>query len=217
MSDLIAGKKSDELLDYLSRRRSVPAKDLTEPGPTTEQIEAMISAAARVPDHGRMFPWHFIVFRDGARYELGAILKAAQLKKDPDTPVEKIVQEEKRFLRAPVVIAVISRIRPGKHPRWEQTLSAGAACQNLCLAANALGFGSNWLTEWYAYDDHVRDALGLDERDQIAGFIYIGTPALIPDERPRPETALLTTWWSKDTPLNCGDNYDKAGFSLPER
>ncbi|QQG37057.1 MAG: nitroreductase [Micavibrio aeruginosavorus] len=216
MNHPIAGKKSAELLDYLNKRRSVPAKDLTEPGPTAEHIRTMIAAAARVPDHGKMFPWHFLVFRDEARHEMGAILKTALLKKDPDTPIEKLAQEENRFLRAPVIIAVISRIRPGKNPRWEQILSAGAACQNLCLAANALGFGTNWLTEWYAYDDYVRHALGLDKRDQVAGFIYIGTPANIPDERPRPEIALLTTWWQKNAPLNRGDNYDKSGFSLPD-
>ena len=216
MTTLIAGKKSPELFDYLSRRRSVPLKDMTTPGPTDSQIEAILAAATRVPDHGKMFPWHFIVFRGDARTQMGALLKQAKLKKEPEAPPEVLAQEENRFLRAPVVIAVISRIRPGKHPRWEQILSAGAACQNLCLAANALGFGTNWLTEWCAYDQNVHQAMGLDDRDKIAGFIYIGTPANTPEERPRPDPALLTTWWNGPSPLNRGDSYDKTEFKLPD-
>lgn len=216
MTDLIAGKNSPELLDYLTRRRSASVMDMTGPGPTDTQIETILAAATRVPDHGKMFPWHFIVFRGDARDKIGAVLKAALLKKEPQAPAEKLTQEENRFLRAPVVIAVISRIRPGKHPRWEQILSAGAACQNLCLAANALGFGSNWLTEWYAYDENVRQQLGLDARDQIAGFLYIGTPGKTPEERPRPDNSLLTTWWSGTAPLNRGDSYDKTEFKLPD-
>lgn len=215
MTDLIAGKKSAELIDYLTHRRSVPAKDLAGPGPDDAQIETILSAATRVSDHGKMFPWHFIVFRGDARAKMGALLKDALLKKEPDAPPEKMAQEESRFLRAPVVIAVISRIRPGKNPRWEQILSAGAACQNLCLAANALGFGSNWLTEWYAYDENVHQALGLDDRDRIAGFIYIGSVAKMPEERPRPDNALLTTWWDGQKKPVRGDEYDKDGFSLP--
>jgi len=216
MTDLIAGKKSPELLDYLNRRRSVSAKDMAEPGPTDEQINAILAAASRVPDHGKMFPWHFIIFRGDARNKMCLVLKQALAKKEPEAPPEKLAQEESRFLRAPVVIAAVSRIRPGKHPRWEQTLSAGAACQNLCLAANALGFASNWLTEWYAYDDNVRQALSLDERDKIAGFVYIGTPGKQPEERPRPDPALLTTWWEGPGPLNRGDSYDKTEFRLPD-
>lgn len=216
MTTLIAGKKSSELLDYLARRRSVGLKDMTTPGPTDEQIKTILAAATRVPDHGKLFPWHFIVFRGNARTQMGALLKQARLKKEPDAPAEVLTQEENRFLRAPVVIAVISRIRPGKHPRWEQILSAGAACQNLCLAANALGFGTNWLTEWCAFDPNVHQELGLDDRDRIAGFIYIGTPANTPEDRPRPDPVALTTWWDGNKALNRGDLYDKSEFKLPD-
>lgn len=214
--ELIAGKPSAELTDYLNRRRSVPLKDMQGPGPSRGQIEQILSAAMRVPDHGRLFPWHFIVFEGNARTNMGTILKTAFLKKEPEAPPEKIAQEEARFLRAPVVIAVVSRIRPAKHPRWEQHLSAGAACQNLCLAANAMGFGTNWLTEWCAFDPHVHQALGLDDRDRIAGFVYIGSVAKTPEERPRPDPSLLTTWWNEESPLQRGDSYDKTEFKLPD-
>lgn len=216
MTELIAGKHSPELLDYLVRRRSAPVKDMGGPGPDHEQIRTIIAAASRVPDHGKLFPWHFIVFKDDARVKMGALLKDALQKKEPDAPAEKLTLEETRFLRAPVVIAVVSRIRPAKHPRWEQYLSAGAACQNLCLAANALGFATNWLTEWYAFDKNVHQALGLDDRDRIAGFIYIGTATKAPEERPRPDADQLTTWWDGTGALNRGDSYDKVEFKLPD-
>lgn len=216
MTDLIAGKPSAALIEYLSRRRSTAVKDMTGPGPDDEQIKTMIAAAARVPDHGKLFPWHFIVFRGDARAKMGTLLKDALQKKEPGAPAEKLALEEARFLRAPVVIAVISRIRPAKHPRWEQYLSAGAACQNLCLAANALGFGTNWLTEWCAFDKNVHQALGLDERDRIAGFVYIGNVGHMPEERPRPDTSQITTWWDGKSPLLRGDDYDKTEFKLPD-
>jgi nitroreductase len=118
-------------------------------------------------------------------------------------------------MRAPVVIAVISRLREGKHPLWEQILSAGAACQNLCLAANALGFGTHWITEWCAYNEKFRAALGLDERDNIAGFIYIGTPEERPEERDRPDMKEIVTYWQPGKELNKGKNYGHPGMGLP--
>lgn len=216
MTALITGKISAELIDYLSRRRSAAVKDMTDPGPDDEQIKAIIKIAARVPDHGKLFPWHFIVFRGDARMKMGSLLKNALLQKEPEAPLEKLAIEEKRFMRAPVVIAVISRLRPAKHPRWEQYLSAGAVCQNLCLSANALGFGTNWLTEWCAFDKNVHQALGLDDRDRIAGFIYIGHTEKPPEERPRPDTDQITTWWDGKSPLMKGGDYDKTEFKLPD-
>lgn len=209
MSDVIAGRKSPEMLDYLLRRRSVPIKDLAEPGPSPEQVRTLLTAAARIPDHGRRFPWHFIVFAGPARAQAGEILRRAFLAREPQAAPAKAALEAERLLRAPVVIAVVSRPRPGKQPEWEQTLSAGAACYNLCLAANAMGFGANWVTEWYAYDPAVCAALGLDSRDRIAGYVYIGTPALPPEERPRPDLARLTTFWTPGATLAKGDGYDQ--------
>lgn len=205
MSEVIAARKSPEMLAYLLRRRSVPVRDLGDPGPSEDQIRTLLTAAARVPDHGRMFPWHFMVFSGAARAQVGEILRRAWAAREPEAATAKLDLEAGQFLRAPLIIGVISRPRPGKHPEWEQILSAGAACQNLCLAANALGFGANWLSEWYAYDDAVHEGLGLDARDRVAGFVYIGTPKVPPEERPRPDLDKIVTLWAPGAPLNRGD------------
>lgn len=214
---LIAAEPSSELLEYLQKRRSVSIKLLTEPGPDRMQIEAILKAAMRVPDHGKMFPWHFIVFEGEARIQAGELLKKAWLTQEPDAQPAKLDLEAERFMRAPVVIAVVSRIREGKNPLWEQILSAGAAAQNLCLAANALGFGTCWITEWYSYSETFRKSLGLDERDNIGGFVYIGTPSQMPEERDRPDPARITTFWSPDAKLNNGAGYGQDGMGLPRK
>lgn len=215
MDDIIAAKKSPEMLKYLLRRRSCKIKALQEPGPDRAQIETILRAASRVPDHGKLFPWYFIVFEGENREKAADILKKAWLAEHPDAPPAKIELEAARFTRAPVIIAVISRIREGKHPVWEQILSAGASCQNLCLAANALGFATNWLTEWYSYSPVFRQALGLDPQDHIAGFIYIGTPESAPEERPRPDLSGITTWWTPDASLHKGEEYGQTGKGYP--
>lgn len=214
---LIAAESSSELLEYLEKRRSVSIKLLTEPGPGRAQIQKILGAAMRVPDHGKMFPWHFIVFEGEARKQAGELLKKAWLAEEPGAQPAKLDFEAERFMRAPVVIAVVSRVREGKNPLWEQILSAGAATQNLCLAANALGFGTCWVTEWYGYSETFRKSLGLDERDNIAGFIYIGTPSQMPEERDRPDPARITTFWKLDAKLNNGADYGQNGMGLPRK
>jgi nitroreductase len=211
-----AGKQCSQTLDYLLKRRSTSIKNLSEPGPDKEQLETILSAASRVPDHGRLFPWYFMVFEGSARQDIGEIIMWAQKEKDPNTPAAKLELEMQRFMRAPTVVAVVSRIRKGKHPQWEQILSAGAACQNLCLAANALGFGTNWVTEWYSYNPMFRAELGLAHRDNIAGFIFIGSVSEAPQERERPELTDLISFWSPGMRINKGDQYDKEGFAIPE-
>lgn len=216
--DLYAGKASQEVLDYLQKRRSLSVRNMTEPGPDRGQIETMIQTACRTPDHGKLFPWYFVVIDGEQRKAIGALLREAYVKEDPNATEAKLDLEAERFLRAPCVIGVVSRKRKGKHPAWEQALSAGAVCMNLCLAANALGFASNWLTEWYSYNSAFRDGLGLDERDHVAGFVYLGTPAQEPEERPRPDPEAITSWWTPDAPLKKGDDeYDNDKFPLPEK
>lgn len=185
------------ILSFLKARRSVKPDKLAAPGPSPQQLEEILTAGSRVPDHKKLAPWRFIVFEGEARAQMGEVFAAAceAEEKEPPSPV-RLETERGRFLRAPVVVAIISSIksRPGA-PEWEQILSAGAACFNTCLAANALGFGTNWITEWIAYSPRVRDALKLAENERVAGFIYIGTPAEAPLERERPALADIVSRW----------------------
>lgn len=202
-------------IDFLKTRRSTAIKNLIAPGPSTAQIQDILGTASRVPDHNKLAPWWFAVFTEDARRQFGEVLRKAYLTEDKEAAPAKLDLEAERFLRAPVVIAVISRIKEGKAPQWEQMLSAGTACYNLCLAANAMGFGTNWVTEWTAYNEDVRAALGCDERDNIAGFVYIGTPSEKPEERERPVLADIVNSWSEGYKPNKGDQYGKAGMGLP--
>ncbi len=205
-----------DILAKLLSRRSTAIKHLIEPGPSPEQIETMLSIASRVPDHNKLAPWWFVVLDGEARVKFGRVLHDAYLLEDTEAAPAKLDLESERFLRAPLVIAVVSRMKEGKAPQWEQMLSAGAACYNLCLAANALGFGSNWITEWTAYNPRVREALGCDERDNIAGFIYIGTQGETPEERERPSLPDIVNAWREDYTPNKGDQYAKSGAGLPK-
>ncbi|MCC5996138.1 MAG: nitroreductase [Oceanicaulis sp.] len=183
---LPACRPSPETLELLARRRSTLARVMTGPGPDAAQRDALLRLAARVPDHGKLFPWRFLTFEGEARARFGDILEARLRDLEPDAPPERYELERNRFLRAPLVIAVISDVTENhKIPEWEQIMSAGAACQTLLIAASAMGFAAQWLTEWYAYDRIARAALGLSSGERVAGFIYIGTASEDPSERPR--------------------------------
>ena len=183
------------LPDYLNVRRSIPAFQMREPGPGKEQIEDMLRLAVRVPDHGKIAPWRFIVYRGPERARIGAGLLKLRLEKEPNLAADIIEVEKTRFTRAPVVVAVISKAGPhAKVPEWEQVMSAGALCLNLLMAANAHGFVSNWLTEWFAYDKRAFPLLGIEESEQVAGFIHIGSSDFPPVERPRPLVSDITSW-----------------------
>ena len=176
-----------QTIDLLLSRRSGSAKRMQGPGPSPEQIRTLIASATRVPDHGKLTPWRFVIFEGDARAEFGDVLVRALKTTEPDAGEDRIAQERGRFLRAPVVIAAISRVREGiPIPEWEQILSAGAACQTLCIAAHAMGFVANWITEWYAYHPIVREALDLAPGERIAGFIYVGPPGRTAGRPPAP-------------------------------
>jgi nitroreductase len=184
----------NETLQLLRTRRSVAPHLLGEPGPGTQEIDALLTIAARVPDHGRLTPWRFIVLAGEARSRIGEVIAAAFRADQPGADEAKVAFERDRLARAPVVIAVVSRARPHvKIPDWEQVMSAGAACMNLVLAANAMGYGTSWLTEWYAFDRRVLDALGLAPDERVAGFVHIGTAKESPVERPRPALGDVVT------------------------
>lgn len=185
------------LLEFLKTRRSVKIPNLVDPAPSTEQIEEMLAIAARVPDHGKLAPWRFIVIAGEAREEVGKLLREAYKAENPqETDEERLDFEARTFTRAPLVIAVVSSIKEGK-PEWEQILSAAVACYNLELAASALGFSSDWLTEWYSYSDYFKKSMNLAENERFAGFINIGTMKRKPDERERPDLSQIVTYWGQ--------------------
>ena len=179
-------------LDLLLGRRSGSAKAMTEPGPSKKQLADILKAGARAPDHGKLFPWRFLVIEGKGRSRAGDILAEVM---EAEGERDKQVEEERgRFLRAPVVIGVVSAAREQhKIPVWEQELSAGAVCQNLLIAATASGFVAQWVTEWYAYHPVVKERLGLKAGERIAGFVYIGTAKEELEERPRPDMDKIVT------------------------
>ncbi|MCB2114387.1 MAG: nitroreductase [Parvularculaceae bacterium] len=171
----------------LALRRSTSAELLTEPGPDESELANMLQIAARVPDHRRVFPFRFVVMRGEARERAGEVLARVTRRDNAAAADARIDVERRRFSRAPLVVMVVARIDPGhRTPEWEQTLTVGATCQNLLLAASAFGFAATWLTEWCAFDADVLRAFGLAAEEKVAGFIYIGTASENPKERARP-------------------------------
>lgn len=180
-NDALPGaRESGETLALLALRRSTKVVRLAEPGPDAAQTDALLRLAARVPDHGKLGPWRFVVIEGEARARAGEALASVCA----DEASAAIARNT--FLRAPLCVMVVSAATPhAKIPEWEQLLSAGAACQNLLLAAYAMGFGGCWLTGWAVYDARGRSALGLAEHERIAGFIHLGAPSETPTERVR--------------------------------
>ena len=182
-------------LDLLKTRRSVPPPLLDAPGPDRAQIDTILTAASRVPDHGKLAPWRFIVIAGEARARVGETIAATFAADNPDAAPDRLALERARLTHAPVAIAVVSRAGPHvKIPEWEQVLSAGAATMNLVIAANAAGFATAWLTEWFAYDRRVLDALGLAPTEKLAGFVHIGRAREVPADRPRPSLDAIVTY-----------------------
>jgi len=196
MSSFDAG--SPETLEFLRKRRSHPSVTMTEPGPDEAQIRDILTIAARVPDHGKLAPWRFVLYRAEQGERIGAFLAALYERKNGPLGDEQRNKELTRFKRGPVVVGVLSRAADhAKIPLWEQELSAGAVCMNLVTAAAASGFASQWLTEWFAFDEEAARYLGAGEGERFAGFVHIGTPSQPPVERPRPELSDLITNWTE--------------------
>jgi nitroreductase len=183
-----------DALDLLKSRRSVKPMELTAPGPSAGELDTLLTVASRVPDHGKLTPWRFIVFEGDARLKAGDKIAEVFRANNPQATADQIEFERKRLARAPLVIAVVSRA--GAHvkiPEWEQLLSSGASAMNLVIAAHAMGYAASWITEWYAYDRRALDALGLAPNEKIAGFVHIGRPTKPPEDRPRPPLADIVT------------------------
>jgi nitroreductase len=180
----------------LESRRSASAKAMGEPGPNPDQLAEILTMAVRVPDHGKLAPWRFILFAGGARVKFGEAMRARWRELHPDHGENTLAFVAALFTRAPMVLGVISTAQPHpKIPEWEQQLSAAAVCQNILLAATAMGIGCQWNTDWVAYDAGMAKVMGLAAHERVAGFIYLGTPTEVLEERPRPDPmALLTRW-----------------------
>ena len=191
-------EKNEVLLSHLQNRRSVPSLNLVGERPDDEKIAAMLEIAARVPDHGKLAPWRFIVYPQKAGADIGAYLSKLWGGENEEASEDRLELEKIRFARAPLVIGVVScPIEGHKIPVWEQELSAGAVCLNLIHAAYGFGYIGQWLTEWYTFHQGAARHLGAGEGERFAGFIHIGTPSIEPSERPRPVINDITTTWSK--------------------
>lgn len=183
-----------DALDLLRTRRSVPPAALVAPGPDPAEIETLLTIAARVPDHGKLQPWRFILFAGEARERASGIVEEVFRARHPDADPQARRKEATRFSLAPLVVGVVSTAREHqKIPLWEQRLSAAAVCQNLLVAAAALGFGASWLTGWFAYDREVLGRLGVAPDEEVAGFVHIGTPRDTVPDRPRPVLSEIVT------------------------
>jgi nitroreductase len=183
-----------DAIELLKIRRSVKPREMSEPGPSPAELETILTIGARVPDHGKLTPWRFIVFEGDARVRAGEVIAKVFVRKNPQAMAADIEVEKHRLTDAPLVIGVVSFTKPHpKVPRWEQELSAGASAMNMVTAASALGYGACWLTGWFAFDRDVLDGLGLKADEKLAGFIHIGTQTKPSEDRPRPPLSDIVT------------------------
>jgi nitroreductase len=183
-----------DAIELLKTRRSVKPREMTGPGPSPAELDTILTIGARVPDHGKLAPWRFILFEGDARIRAGEIIANVFVKKNPQATAAEIEIEKKRLTDAPLVIGIVSFTRPHpKVPAWEQELSAGASAMNIVTAATALGYGACWLTGWFAFDRDVLDGFGLNGDEKLAGFIHIGKPTKPNEDRPRPVLSDIVT------------------------
>ena len=180
-------------LALLARRRSASAPTLTGPAPSAAELKQLLRLAARVPDHGKLFPWRFIILEGQAKADYAAAIEP--LAADQPAP-EKAAGVLAKLRNPPLTVTVVSRVVAGQIPDWEQQLSSGAVCMTLLIAAEAMGYAANWITDWYAYDARARALLGLEPHERVAGFIHLGTSPAPPLERVRPDVDMLTSAWA---------------------
>jgi nitroreductase len=183
-----------DAIELLKSRRSMKPREMTGPGPSPAEIETILTIGARVPDHGKLTPWRFILFEGDARVRAGEIIAKVFAGKNPQASSAEIEIEKKRLTDAPLVIGVVSFTKPHpKVPPWEQELSAGASAMNIVTAATALGYGACWLTGWFAFDRDVLNGFGLKADEKLAGLIHIGTASKPSEDRPRPSLSEIVT------------------------
>jgi nitroreductase len=184
------------LLSFLKSRKSASAKAMGEPGPTPSQRDEILDIAVRAPDHGKLNPWRFVVFEGAARGEVGTLFAARWAELHPDHGQDSLRIQQGLFLRAPLVVVVVSTAAPhAKIPVWEQQMSSAAVCYNAVLAAQALGYDAQWQSNWVAYDIGAKEAMGVASAENVSGVIYIGTSTAPLEDRPRPDVSSLVTKW----------------------
>jgi nitroreductase len=187
------------LRDYLMTRRSVGIAFLKDPGPDAGELEQMLTIATRVPDHGKITPWRLVVIEGEARAKAGEALAEIFARNNPGTDEASPDVERQRFMPAPLTIGVISSPKPHpKVPEFEQLLSAGNVAFNLVHAAHALGFAASWVTRWYAFDAEAAAMLGARDGERFVGFVHIGTPTAVIEDRPRPDLSEIVSRWAPD-------------------
>ncbi|WP_442577404.1 nitroreductase family protein [Mesorhizobium sp. ASY16-5R] len=180
------------IIDFMLARGSAPIHELKGPGPTDDEIALMLKIATRIPDHGRLEPWRFILYRGDVRHRIGEALAELVDKVEGPQPEGRKQKERERFSRAPLVIGVVSSPKPNmKIPEWEMFLSGGAAAMSLLVAAGGLGYGANWISNWYSEVPEGRTLLGLAPHERVIGFVHIGNYAGPAPERPRPDVSKL--------------------------
>jgi nitroreductase len=183
-----------DALALLKTRRSLKPFEMTGPGPSASELDTILTIGSRVPDHGKLAPWRFIVFEGDGRARAGELFARLFAQKNPQATPDQIAKERAKFTDAPLVIAVVSRtVEHVKVPAWEQELSAGASAMNIIHAATALGYVCDWVTGWIAFDRDVLDALGLAPNEKIAGFIHVGKATKAIEDRPRPALSDIVT------------------------
>jgi len=185
------------LRDYLKTRRSVGIGFLQDPGPTPEELHEILTIGTRVPDHGKFEPWRLVVIQGDARAAAGEKLAAIRKSRMPDIDEPSLELERRQFLPAPVTIGVILSPKPNpKAPEMEQLLSAGNVCFNLSHAAFALGYAASWTNRWYGFDPEAETMLGARGGERFVGFVHIGTPTAVIEDRDRPNLANVVTYWN---------------------
>ena len=184
-------RPAPEVLTFLARRRSVSAVTLTAPGPAPDELDTLLRLATRVPDHGKLSPWRFVVLEGADKAAFVARLEALSAARGDPSLAAKLA----KLKAPPLAVFVVSSPRDGPIPQWEQVLSAGAVCATLLYGALAMGYGANWITDWYSYDAEATAILGLEPTERVAGCVLIGAPREPPLERERPDTQALVTRW----------------------
>ena len=185
------------LRDYLKTRRSVGIGFLKDPGPSPDELNEILAIGTRVPDHGKLAPWRLGVIEGEARIAAGEKLAEIAKRNNPALDEASLANERRQFLPAPVTIGVIFSHKPlAKAPELEQLLSAGNVCFNLMHAAFALGYAASWVTRWFAFDTAAQQMLGARGGERFIGFVHIGTPTAVIEDRDRPDLAKVVTRWN---------------------